>query len=169
MTRLARCAALLALAAALGLAESMWLPAVPIPGLRLGLANLAVVIALVVLGPSEAILVSVGRVFVVGVATGTLLGPASVLSLAGAVASWMVMVALRSRGATFSVVGWSVGGSAANVIAQLGAAAFLVATPGVFLLAPVALGLSLLSGIAIGLTARLLISRISQVSLGFAG
>jgi heptaprenyl diphosphate synthase len=167
--RLARCAALLALAAVLGLAESLWLPALPVPGMRIGLANIAVVIALVVLGPLDALFVSLARVVIVGLATGTLLGPISAMSLAGALSSWAVMSLLRSRGRVFSVVGWSVGGSAASVLAQLLAAAVVAATPAVLVLAPVTLALSLPSGLAVGLLSRPLISRISRLSFSFVG
>ena len=160
---------MLALAASLGLAESLWLPALPVPGMRIGLANLAVIVALVALGPGEALFVSFGRVVIVGLATGTLFGPIAVLSAAGAAASWAVMVALRSRGGMFSVVGWSVAGSAASVLAQLVAAALLVSTPSVLTLAPIALALSLPSGLAVGLVARVLISRISRLSFSFVG
>ncbi len=63
-------AMLLAVATALGYAEAVLLPALPVPGLKLGLANVAVVIALAVLGPARAAVVSVGRVFLVALATG---------------------------------------------------------------------------------------------------
>jgi heptaprenyl diphosphate synthase len=166
---LAQGAALLALAACLGLAEALWLPELPVPGLRLGLANLAVLVALVALGPAQALFVSLGRVVVVGLATGTLFGPVALISAAGALASWTVMVALRSRGPAFSVVGWSVGGSAAHVLAQLTAAAVLASTAAVFALTPLTLALSLPSGLAIGLLARTLLSRISRLSVSFVG
>ncbi len=168
-TDLARGAALLALSAALGLVETLWLPALPVPGLRLGLANLAVVVALAVLGPAEALFVSLGRVLIVGLATGTLLGPVSVISAAGAIAAWTVMVALRSAGARFSVIGWSVGGASAHVAGQLACAAVLTSTPAVLFLAPLALALSLPSGLAIGFLARALLSRVSRLSVRFAG
>ncbi len=167
--RLARSAALLAMASSLGLVESLWLPALPLPGMRLGLANLAVILALVTLGPVEALGVSLGRVVVVGLATGTLFGPVTALSLAGACAAWVAMVLVRSRGPAFSVVGWSVAGSAASVVAQLVAAALMIATPAVLALTPLVLALSLPSGLAIGLVARLLVSRISRLSVSFVG
>ncbi len=166
---MAQTSALLALAACLGLAESLLLPDLPVPGLKLGLANLAVVAALVMLGPAQALFVSMGRVLVVGLATGALFGPVTFISAAGACAAWAAMTVLRSRGQAFSVVGWSVGGSAAHVIAQLAAAALLARTPMVFALAPVTLALSIPSGLAIGLVARILLSRISRLSVSFVG
>ncbi len=166
---LARAAALLALAACLGLAESLWLPELPIPGLKLGLANLAVVVALAVLGPAKALFVSIGRVVVVGLATGMLFGPITLIAMAGALASCVVMMLVRSRGPVFSVVGWSVAGSAAHVLAQVAAASLLASTTAVLALAPLVLLLSLPSGLAIGLLGRVLLSRISRFSVSFVG
>lgn len=168
-TDLARAAALLALAASLGLAESLWLPALPVPGLRLGLGNLAVVAALATLGPARALFVSLGRVVIVGLATGTLLGPVSLISAGGAVAAWTVMVLLQTRGQAFSLVGWSVAGSAAHVLSQLGIAALLASSTAVLMLGPLTLALSLPSGLAIGLLARILLSRISRLSVSVVG
>ncbi|HZL04203.1 MAG TPA: Gx transporter family protein, partial [Coriobacteriia bacterium] len=82
-------ALLIALASILGLLEAA-IPS-PIPGARLGLANVAVVVALVTLGPSRALAVSLGRVAIVALAAGTLGGPGFMLGVAGAIASWATM------------------------------------------------------------------------------
>jgi heptaprenyl diphosphate synthase len=160
---------LLALASALGLAEAVWLPALPVPGMRLGLANLAVVFALWLLGPADAGAVSAGRVVIVGLATGGLLGPVGALSAAGALASWCAMALLWRRGETFSPVGWSVAGSAASMVAQICVAAVMASSAAPFLLLPVSLGLSLPSGLAVGLLAGTLISRVSRLSVRVVG
>ena len=165
--RVATTGSLLALASVLGLVETMLVAPLPVPGMRLGLANIAVVIALAVLGPSSALTVSLGRVLIVGLASGTLLGPASAMSLAGAVAAWAAMTVLHSFGDTFSCVGWSVGGSAANVVAQLVAASLLSGTPAPLALLPLSLALSLPSGMGVGLAARALVSRVSQPAVSF--
>lgn len=165
--RVAATGSLIALASVLGLVESLLIAPMPVPGMRLGLANIAVVIALAALGPSSALAVSLGRVFVVGLATGTLLGPTSAMSLAGALAAWLVMVGLSSAGRIFSCVGWSVGGSAANVIAQLVAASLLSGTVAPLVLLPLSLGLSLPSGVGVGLAARALVPRVSQPAVSF--
>lgn len=160
---------LLALAAVIGYLEATLMAPLPVPGVRLGLANVAVIIALVRFGPRAAAAVSLGRVLLVALATGTLAGPTFLLSLAGASASLVAMVALASAGPTFSVIGWSLGGSAAHVAAQLLAAAFLTGTRAPLALAPVALGLSIPLGFAVGHLARLLISRVPDWSLSAAG
>jgi len=72
-------ALLLACATALGYVEAVLFPAMPLPGFKLGLANVAVVIALVMLGPARAGVVSLGRVLLVALATGTLGSPTMAL------------------------------------------------------------------------------------------
>jgi heptaprenyl diphosphate synthase len=167
--RLASTAVLLAVAAVLGYLESVLMPPLPLPGMRLGLANIVIVIALAIHGPRVASVVSLGRVFVVALAAGTLGGPPFLLSLGGAVAALAAMVVLASAGPAFSVVGWSVLGSAAHVSGQLLVAAALVSSTAPLTLLPMSLALSVPLGLAVGYTARLLVSRIPDLSLSAAG
>lgn len=167
--RIASTAVLLALAAVLGYLESVVLPPLPVPGLRVGLANIVVVFALATHGPRVAGIVSIGRVFVVALAAGTLGGPSFLLSLGGALAALAVMIVLASAGPLFSVIGWSVAGSAAHVAGQLLVAAALVTSAAPLALLPVSLGLSIPLGFAVGYFARLLISRVPDLSLSAAG
>ncbi len=162
-------ALLICVASVIGYAEAVLWPPLPVPGLKLGLANIAVIVALVHLGPARAAAVSLGRVFVVALASGTLAGPVFAMSVAGAVASLAVMVVLQRFGPTFSVLGWAVAGSAAHCLAQLVVAALLVGTAAPLSLAPLSLALSLPSGLAIGYLARLLISRTPRPVLSAAG
>ncbi|MDY0087383.1 MAG: Gx transporter family protein [Coriobacteriia bacterium] len=168
-TDLVGVALLLALAAVIGYVEGTLVAPLPVPGLRLGLANVAVIIALARFGPRAAAFVSLGRVFLVALAAGTLAGPTFLLSLAGACASLVVMIALASAGPMFSVIGWSLAGSAVHVIAQLCVASLLAATSAPLALVPVALALSVPLGYAVGFLARLLLSRIPDWSLSAAG
>lgn len=165
----AETALLLAVAAVLGFVESTLLPPIPIAGLRLGIANLAVVVAFFRLGPRRAVMVSLGRVAFVGLATGTLASPVGYMSIAGALASWSVMALLWRAGERFSPVGWSVAGSAAHVLGQLAVASVLIGSSALVTLVPLSLALSLPTGLAIGLCARIVISRISQPVWSTAG
>jgi heptaprenyl diphosphate synthase len=159
-------ALLLALAACLGYVETVLIPHAAIPGARLGLANIAIVLVLFAQGPARAAFVSIGRVVLVGLATGTLMTPVSVFALAGAMCSWAAMVMLaRLGGERFSVVGWSIAGSAAHVGAQILVAATLLGTAAPLFLFPASLILALISGVAIGLVVRLLLSRLPSLSL----
>ncbi len=154
---------LLAGACILGLLEAS--VASPVPGVRLGLANIAVLVALVVLGRGQALAVSLLRVAIVGIATGSLFGPTSALAITGALASWLAMAATLGSRARFSLVGVSIAGAAAHVLAQFGTAAFITGAPGVLSFASVALVASLLFGIATGLSARFVISRLEGSTL----
>jgi heptaprenyl diphosphate synthase len=151
---------LVALGAVLGLVESAFVPPLPVPGVRIGIANIALVLALALLGPGKALAVSVLRVVLVGLAAGTLGGPSLMLALAGALGAWAVMAALSTRGARFSVVGWSVAGAAAHVVCQLIAASVLTGSSAPLLFAPVSLSLALVCGLSVGLAARLLLLRL---------
>ncbi len=167
---LATAGLLVALGAVLGLVENAIVPPLPVPGVRLGLANIAVVLALTMLGSRRALLVSVLRVVIVGIAAGSLGGPAGLLALSGAVSSWAVMALLARHPGVFSVVGWAVAGAAAHVLGQLGAACVLTGSVAPLMLSPVSLVLSLACGLTIGHAARLLLSRLPVfVSVEAAG
>jgi len=159
-------ALLVAVGAVLGLLESSLVPQLPIPGVRLGLGNLAVVLALALVGRAAAFRVSTLRVAIVAVATGALGGPGFAMALAGAMASWAVM-SLLSRVPGVSSVGWSVGGAAAHVLAQLGVACLIAGSATPLLLSPVALALAVPCGLVIGYSSRLLLSRLPVMQSEF--
>jgi heptaprenyl diphosphate synthase len=167
---LAITALLMALAAILGYLEAVALPPLlPIPGLRVGLANIAVVVALALLGSRSALVVTLGKVLIVGLATGLIASPVAWMSLAGSLAAWGVMSLLWSRGVSFSVVGWSVGGAAAHVLAQLIVASAIMQSWTPFLLTPISIASSALAGLAIGFIAHLLLSRLPRTTLATVG
>jgi heptaprenyl diphosphate synthase len=138
-------ASLVACAAALQCAESIipW----PIPGLRLGLANLVTLVALEYLGPTAALQVALLRCGVGALAMGTFLSPSFLLSVASAGVSTAVMAAAmpvlrRGPRPVLSLVGISLLGAVAHNATQVTVAFLLVVRhPGVFLFLPV-LGLS---------------------------
>ncbi|MHB1340473.1 MAG: Gx transporter family protein [Coriobacteriia bacterium] len=154
---------LLALACVLGLAESTI--GSPVPGVRLGLANIAVLVALYECGVGTALAVSVLRVAIVGLATGALMGPATGLAFAGAAAAWGAMALVKAAGSRFSIVGVSAAGAVAHVAAQFAAASLLVGSIGVARFATPALLVGLLLGLATGLVARYVLSRLEGLAL----
>jgi heptaprenyl diphosphate synthase len=166
---IAQTALLMGLAATLGYVESAMLPSLPIPGLKVGLANIAIVVALLTLGRSRALAVSLGRVVLVGLATGMIAGPTAALSAGGALASWGVMASVVGERTPFSIVGISLAGSSASAIAQLLVAALVTGSAAPLMLLPLSLGLSIPAGLAVGLAARLLISRVPRTALSTAG
>ncbi len=103
-----RAAALVASACVLQVAESL-LPH-PIPGVRLGLANMVTLVTLAELGMPAAIEVALLRTVVGSLVLGTFLTPGFILSFCGAAASTLVMWALWRFSSRFPAVGPSVVG-----------------------------------------------------------
>lgn len=154
---------IIASALILSYVESM-LPSFSVPGVKAGLANVAVVFALYALGGKNAAFVSLVRVFIVGV----LFGSASsfVYSLTGAALSLFVMILSRKTG-LFSPLGVSVAGGVAHNIGQLAAAAVVMHTSGVFYYLPVLLLSGAVSGALIGLAGGILVERLDRFVRGF--
>lgn len=160
---LAVTAGLLAVASVLGLVEAA-MPGLPVvPWLRLGLANIAVVVALIISGGRMASAVSIGRVAIVGLAAGTIGSPGFVIGAAGAVASLLVMWALSQAGAVFSPVGWSAAGSAIHVAAQFACAAAILGSWSIVALAPLSIIIALPLGAITGALARVIVSRLQLI------
>ncbi|MDD6327035.1 MAG: Gx transporter family protein [Lachnospiraceae bacterium] len=114
---------LMALALVLSYLETLVPIHFVVPGVKLGLANIVTIIALVRLGIGRAIIISVGRILLSGVLFGNPL--VIVYSLAGAALSMLVMVVMR-KFSIFSVTGVSVGGAIAHNFGQLLVAALIM-------------------------------------------
>lgn len=158
--RIALVGLLAALAVALGWVESAAGLALPFPGVRLGFANIPVIVALVALGPRSAGSVALAKVLLTGLATGGLLGPAGAMSAVGTALAWLAAVALAAAGERFSPVGLGIGAAVAHVCGQYAVACALAgSTAPLSLLAP-SLVLSLLAGLVTGYSARILLTRV---------
>ena len=137
-----------------------------LPGLKLGLANLAVVFALYHLGLWYAAAVSAAKVLLSALLFGGLSG--LLYSAAGAVLSLAVM-ALLHRWPKLSAVGVSAAGGAAHILAQFGMAALLTATPELLSFMPPLLAVGTLTGAVLGLTALVLMKRMPGASSVMGG
>ena len=90
--RLARLALLTAVALTIFLIE-VQLPVLPIPGAKLGLANIVTVYAVMALGPGDALLILLSRVFLGAVFSGQM--SAFFYSLGGGLLCWAAMCGLK--------------------------------------------------------------------------
>ncbi|MBN2404394.1 MAG: Gx transporter family protein [Coriobacteriia bacterium] len=158
--RVAYSGVLLVGAVVLGLAESWLLSFSPVPWLRLGLANVAVLVALAYVGPRSAFAVTSLKVVVVGLATGALFGPATLLAMSGSVCALVAMLLVRAAGSRFSVIGWSIAGAAAHVVGQFLGAVAVTGSDGVLSLMPLSILASIFLGAATGFVAWALLSRL---------
>ena len=146
-----------ALAMILSFVESQIPAFVAIPGVKMGLANIAVVFALYKLGWKEAILVSLIRVFLVSLLFGT--GASLFYSLAGAVLSLIGMIGLRAT-RLFSSVAVSVAGGVLHNVGQIGMACLLLGTDVLRYYLPFLALSGILAGVVIGVVAAIMVKRI---------
>lgn len=156
--RLVLLAMLTAVAMILSYVESL-LPSVGIPGVKMGLANIAVIFALFRFGWKEAAALSLVRVVLVSLLFGSV--GAMLYSLAGAVLSLAVMALLR-RIDRFSTVGISVAGGVAHNAGQILMAMLILQTKQLLGYLPVLAVSGIAGGVLTGLAAALLIRRITE-------
>ena len=131
-----------------------------IPGVKLGLANLIIVIALYRMKLSEAYLLSIVRVLLAGFIFGNYFS--IIYSLAGGLLSLTVMALLRKKGG-FSVIGVSIAGGVFHNIGQLIIASVIVETFSVMYYVPVLLIAGLVTGLLIGIASDGMLNRLANL------
>ncbi|MBC7253669.1 MAG: Gx transporter family protein [Actinobacteria bacterium] len=147
---------LVTLGLVLQILEGMLPPILPLPGVKLGLANLATLIALFTLGPWEALAVNLLRCLLGGLLRGSFVG--LTISLSAGTAATLVMAAVYLIKPPFmTLTGLSIAGAVSHNAAQLGVAVWLVGFPGLVNYLPILLLLALPTGFLIGLLARRLL------------
>ena len=155
--RIALLGLLTAVALTIFLVEAQLPPVLPVPGVKLGLANIVTVFTVFALGPGEGILVLAARIFLGAVFCGNF---SSILySAAGGACAIAVTIALRrilTRKQLF-VAGCL--GAMAHSVGQIVMAALVLGTVSVFVYLPVLLAVSLVTGLFTGLCAQFLVDR----------
>lgn len=158
--KLTTIAVLVALAIVLHLFEALIPIPFPIPGVKLGLANIITLLALVIFDFKTAFIIACMRTVLGSLLSGTLLNIAFFLSFSGAVTATCLMAILLHLGRSpnccsgFSLLGISVAGAAAHNLGQLAMAALLIKHTGIFYYLPVMLLSSIPTGILTGLLLR---------------
>ena len=135
-----------------------FIPSIGIPGVKLGLANIVILIILYELGIVEAITVNLLRVLVVGLVRGTFLGMGFFMSLTGAVFSLGIMILFYLLIKKFSVIGVSVIGSMFHVGGQILIAMIYLGSAYIVLYLPVLAISAIITGVFVGIIARLIIN-----------
>lgn len=144
-----------------------WLPVpIPIPGVKLGLANIVTLVALLWFGRGMAMSIAIGRVLIASLVGGSLMGPSFVMSLAGAITSLFVMdYSFRYGSKYFSVVGVSVIGATFHAVSQLFIAALFVASLNVLWYMPWLMVFAVPTGIVTGVAASFFLHHTAKVTL----
>ena len=130
-----------------------------VPGMKLGLANVAVLLSLYLIGHKAALLINLLRVVIAGLLFGS--GISLAFSTAGAICSWCGMVLLKKGG--FRTVTVSIVGGLLHNVGQILVAMIVLSTSQVVWYF-VALWLSgMASGAVIGVLGGLLVKRLGPV------
>lgn len=130
---------------------------VAIPGIKVGLANIAVIFTIYKFGIKEAITVSLIRVLLVSMLFGT---PVSLIySISGAVLSLFMMVLLKKI-TPLSEVAISVTGGVMHNIGQIAAASFMLSTNVVLYYLPFLLVSGTVAGIVVGIVSAILVKKV---------
>lgn len=144
---------------ALGLSyiESLIPPLIPVPGIKIGLANIAVIFVLYKKDVISAAAVSLIRVFISFILFGSVLSLA--YSLCGALFSLFLMFLLKKL-SIFSEIGVSVCGALAHNVAQIAVACLIFSSKEIFYYLPVLMISATVTGIIIGLISCLMIRKV---------
>ena len=164
--KLALCAVLTALALGLSTLENLFPISliVPLPGVKLGLANIVTVFALYELGAPWALAILAARCLLGSLFAGN--ASALIFSLLGGLCAMLVMIGLKKlRG--LSVYGVSIGGAAAHNIGQMAAAIITLGNTMVLGYLPFLLAVSLFTGALTGFVSGLLFRAMKNINLPY--
>lgn len=134
-----------------------FIPSIGIPGVKMGLANIVILIILYELGIWEAGVVNLVRVLVVSLVRGTFLSMGFLMSLTGAALSFGVMVLFYLLIKKFSIIGVSVIGSVFHVTGQIIIAMIFLGSAYIFLYLPIIAISAIITGVFVGIIAQLII------------
>lgn len=155
--RLTTLALLSAIALTIFMIEAQIPAPVPLPGVKMGLANIVTVFAVFALGAKDAVLVLIVRIFLGAVFAGNF---SSILySAAGGACAMIVTILLRKILTKKQL--WVAGclGAVAHSIGQMAMAVFVTGTPSIAVYLPAMIAISIITGLFTGLCAQFLVNR----------
>ena len=153
-----------ALAVLMGYVEAIFPMPVPIPGVKLGLANVIVLIAMYFMGNKAALGVNIIRVCISSLLFGGFSG--FLFSIAGATLSYIVMISVKKIKSS-SIIGVSILGGVAHNIGQIGVAAVVLHTPGLMYYVPMLLVSGLITGVVIGMVAKICLNHVDKSGIKY--
>lgn len=134
-----------------------FIPSIGIPGIKLGLANIVILIILYEIGFVEAIIVDMLRVILVGLLRGSIFTMGFLMSFTGAVFSLGIMILLHLLIKKFSIIGVSVIGSVFHITGQVLIAMLFLGTVYVIYYFPFILLSAIVTGVFVGIIAKLVV------------
>ena len=156
--RIATAGLLAALALIIFVVELQLPSLVPIPGIKLGLANIVTVAAMFLLGPVDTAVILLVRILLGSMFTGQMISLA--YSLAGGLLCYLAMLILRKLLTEKQIWVCSVIGAVAHNIGQISVAIFITGTPALISYLPVLLVSGILAGLFTGLCAQFTVNKL---------
>jgi len=148
-----------ALAIIMGYIEFLIPMPIPVPGVKLGLSNIVVLLILYIMGARAAFVISLLRVLLSGLLFAGFAG--LLYSLAGAILSFTFMAVLK-RTNQFSIIGTSLVGGVVHNVGQITIAALVVENSKLFYYLPMLLVAGVITGVVIGIVAKLALKHLSH-------
>ena len=150
-------ALLSAIALTIFMVEAQIPPLLPIPGVKLGLANIVTVFAVFALGAKDGAAVLFVRIFLGAVFAGNF--STIFYSAAGGICAIGVTILLKKILTKKQLWVAGICGAIAHSLGQMAMAITLTATPGLILYLPVMIAISIVTGAFTGLCAQFLVNR----------
>ena len=150
-------ALLTAIALTIFMIEAQLPPIVPLPGVKLGLANIITVFAVFALGPREGASILFCRIFLGAVFAGNF----STIFYSAAGGTLAILATILLRKVLTNKQLWVAGaiGAVAHSVGQVGMAIFITGTPGIIVYLPPLICISIATGCFTGLCAQFLVNR----------
>lgn len=155
--RIAACGVLTALAMIFSYIEALIPIPIGIPGVKLGIANIAIIAVIYIVGDAEAMIVNLLRIVLTGMLFGNIYS--FLFSLIGGMLSVIVMILVK-RTKRFSMSGVSIVGGVTHNIGQIVAAVFLMENAAIAYYLPVLIVAGVVTGLVIGCVGQLVTKRI---------
>ena len=156
-------AVLTAIALTIFMIENQLPSPVPIPGIKLGLANIITLTAMAILGRKEAGAILAARIIMGAIFAGS---PSTfIYSAAGGILAYIVMcvtIGLFKENQLWIVSAFA---AIAHNAGQLGACVLIVKTPGIFAYAPILAASGVITGVFTGFAAIYLIRAVKKLKL----
>ena len=153
LRRIALISVMTALAIALGVVES-FIPSVGIPGVKFGLANILILLAMYELNVLDAAIISIIKIFIVSLIRGTIFTMGFYMSLVGGILSFLGMLLFVKCFKNFSPIAASVIGAILHVTGQILIAIAFMETPYIGYYLPVLGLIAIGTGILVGLCVK---------------
>lgn len=153
----------ISLLVSIGLALSVLESAIPLPiampGARLGLSNMVILVTLITFGFKDAIKVSILKSIILMLVTGSV--SSFIYSISGAILSTLMMaISYRYFTPIFSIIGVSIIGSISHNFAQVSVASFMMNNLRIYTYLPFLMLIGLFTGYFVGLSSRYIVKNL---------